>query len=108
MIFSPNYKKLHISDLARRDLKLIGKYTLRKWGAVQKKKYLGQMKNCFKLICENSAIGRPRDEVDEGLMSHVVQKHIVFYRTTNNELFVVRVLHQSMDVDSYFGVTSTL
>jgi len=104
----PNFKQLHVSGLARRDLRLIGKYTLRAWGSVQKKKYLGQIKHGFKLISENPEIGRPRGDIDTGLMSYPIQKHKVFYRTTKHELIVVRVLHESMDVGRYLSTNSTL
>jgi len=89
---------LYLSAPAKRDLRLIAEYALREWGAVQKRKYLGQIKSAFKRISEHSNTGRSRDGIDQGLMSLAVQKHIVFYRLTNNELFVIRVLHESIDV----------
>ena len=91
-------KQLHLSAPSGRDLRLISEYTLRRWGAVQKKKYLGQIKDSFKLINENPGIGKPRDEIDKGLMSLAVQKHIIFYRQTKKQLFVVRILYESMDL----------
>ena len=97
----PISKKLNISAPARRDLRLVGEYTLREWGAVQKKKYLGQIKNGFKLISENPGVGKSRDEIDKGLISLAVQKHIVFYRQTKKQLLVIRILHESMDLDQH-------
>jgi len=97
----PNSKRLHLSEPAKRDLKLIAEYTLCEWGAVQKKKYLAQIKHAFKRISEHANTGRLRDEIDKGLISLAVQKHIIFYRVTHNELFVMRVLHESMDVESH-------
>lgn len=96
-------KKLHLSVPARRDLRLIGEYTLREQGAVQKKKYLGQIKDGFKLISENPGIGKSRDEIDKGLISLAVQKHIIFFRQTKKQLFVIRILHESMDFDRQLG-----
>jgi len=103
----PSSNKLNVSASAKRDLILIGEYTLREWGAVQKKRYLGQIKKCFKLISENPSVGRQRDDIDMGLFSHLAQKHVVFYRVIKNDLFVVRVLHESMDVEQHLSSTIT-
>ncbi len=105
MYFLLSSKKLNISVSAKRDLTLIGEYTLREWGAVQKKRYLGLIKKCFKLIRENPTVGRQRDEIDMGLFSHAVQKHVVFYRIIKSDLFIVRVLHESMDLEQQLGST---
>ena len=92
----PNSKKLRVSDPAKRDLKRIGEYTRRQWGAVQKRKYLGQIKDTFKAIRDTPGLGAPRDDIETGLRAHPVQKHVIFYRETKIELVIVRVLHESM------------
>lgn len=76
----------------------IAEYTRREWGAAQKKKYLGQINRCLKLIRKSSAIGTSRHDIDPGLLAHPVEQHIVFYRETGQAILVVRVLHGSMDV----------
>ncbi len=93
----PSYKKLRLADPARKDLVEIGKYTWQTWGAAQKRKYLGQIKNAFKIIKDRPEIGPPRDDIDIGLRSHPVNRHIIYYRIGEKELIIVRVLHQSMD-----------
>jgi len=103
MRFLPKSKKLHISAPARNDLRLIGEYTQREWGLNQKKKYLGQIKNSFKAICETPGLGKLRDDIDKGLSSYSVQKHIVFYREIKSELLVIRVLHERMDSDRHLS-----
>jgi len=91
-------RKLHISNTVRNDLRLIGEYTQHVWGSEQKKKYLGQIKNSFKTMCKTPGLGRLRDDIDMGLFSCSVQKHIIFYRETKSELFVIRILHERMDL----------
>ncbi len=93
----PNFKKLHISGPAKKDLERIGDYTGREWGVAQKRKYLGQIKDTFKAIRDTPGLGSPRDDIDKDLRAHPVRKHIIFYRQTKNLLVVVRVLHESMD-----------
>lgn len=47
-------------------------------------------------------MGRPREELGEGLRSFVVGSHVVFYRARPDRLELVRVLHGRRDVDAQF------
>ena len=93
----PNSRKLRISGPARRDLQRIGEYTRAEWGAAQKRKYLGQIKNGLKTLRDTPGIGARRDDIHKGLRAHPVGKHVIFYRETKTELTIVRVLHGSMN-----------
>ncbi len=93
----PSSKKLRISGPAKLDLGRIGEYTRRAWGAAQKRKYLGQIKDGFKAVRDTPGIGTRRDDIRKGLRVHPVQKHVVVYRETKSELVIVCVLHQSMN-----------
>ncbi len=92
----PNSKKLRISEPAKRDLEGIGEYTRAEWGAAQKRKYLGQIKDGFKAVRDVPGIGVQRDDIRKGLRAHPVRKHVIFYSETKTELTIVRVLHESM------------
>ncbi len=92
----PSSKKLRISVPAKLDLGRIGEFTRREWGAAQKRKYLGQLKDGFKAVRDTPGIGTRRDDIDTGLRAHPVRKHVIFYRDTKTELVIVRVLHESM------------
>ena len=93
----PNSKKLRISEPAKRDLERIGEYTRAEWGAAQKRKYLGQIKDGFKAVRDTPGIGTQRDDIRKGLRAHPVRKHVIFYRETKTEVTVVRVLHEGMN-----------
>ncbi len=93
----PSSKKLRISGPAKLDLGRIGEYTRREWGAAQKRKYLGQIKDGFKAVRDTPGIGTRRDDIRTGLRAQSVRKHIIFYRETKSELWIVRILHESMN-----------
>jgi plasmid stabilization system protein ParE len=95
----PSSKRLRISGPARHDLERIGEYTRAEWGAAQRRKYLGQIKDGFKAVRDTPGIGARRDDIHEGLRAHPVRKHVIFYRETKSDVTVVRVLHQSMSPD---------
>jgi toxin ParE1/3/4 len=44
-------------------------------------------------------IGRACEEIAPGLRSFSVGQHVVFYRVTNGELIVVRIVHGRQDSD---------
>ena len=93
----PRSNRLRVSGPAKRDLADIGSYTLREWGAAQKKKYLGQIRERFAALRETPGAGAARDEIARGLRSCRAGRHVIYYRNTRSELVVLRILHESMD-----------
>ena len=93
----PRSKRRRVSGPAKRDLADIGAYALREWGAAQKKKYLGQIRERFAALRETPGVGAARDEIADGLRSYRAGRHVIYYRETGSELVVLRVLHESMD-----------
>jgi toxin ParE1/3/4 len=87
---------LQISRLARRDLALIGRYTLDNWGEDQAVHYLKLIDDCCRLLCTQPLIGRPCGQIMPGLMRKEIGKHVIFYRVLDDRIFVWRVLHKSM------------
>ena len=72
--FLPSSKKLRISGPARLDLGRIGDYTRRAWGAAQKRKYLGQIKDGFKAVRDTPGSGTRRDDIRDGLRAYPGRK----------------------------------
>lgn len=99
----PKSRKLRVSGPAKIDLKRIGDYTRGEWGAAQKRKYLGRIKDTFRTLRDTPGMGAPRDDIDKGLRAHPTQKHIIFYRETKTEVVIVRVLHESMEPGGHLG-----
>ncbi len=98
-----NFKSINISDPAKEDLQEIGEYTKNKWGSLQKKYYLGFFRKFFKTLSHSVSnesivsLGKVRDEINMGLLSYNVQKHVVFYRESEQEFLIIRILHSRMD-----------
>jgi toxin ParE1/3/4 len=44
-------------------------------------------------------MGRNCDHIKTGYFSHPVGRHLVFYRIYGETVVIVRILHQSMDVE---------
>ncbi len=94
-----NFKSIRISDPAVRDLQAIAEYTLSEWGATQKESYLHLIKQSFKTLSRSGNIGKHRDGIVQGLYSYSIKKHVVFFRETEHEFIIIRVLHGRMDME---------
>ena len=107
MIFLKRFKSIKISKPAEIDLKDIATYTLKQWGESQKKAYLGLFKQSFRALSTNksdnkiSPLTQNRDDIDSGLMSFWIKKHVVYYRETKQELLIIRILHSQMDPEKH-------
>jgi len=95
----PSFKSLRISDPATRDLQAIAEYTHSEWGAKQKKSYLNLIKQSFKTLSRSGNIGKHRDELAQGLYSYSIKRHVVFFRETEDEFMIIRILHVRMDME---------
>lgn len=55
----------------------------------------------FELPRNSPSVGKTRDEIDAGLRSHPVRRHVIFYREQKTIIEIVRVLHNAMDPDRH-------
>ncbi|MGE4557124.1 MAG: type II toxin-antitoxin system RelE/ParE family toxin [Desulfovibrionaceae bacterium] len=92
--------RFRLTNRAYDDLKNIARYTQTTWGIEQRNEYLSRLDQSFRVIAENVKIGRNCDHIKEGYCSYSVGKHLVFYKIDNETVLIVRVLHQSMDIES--------
>lgn len=93
---------LHLSRRAASDLAEIADYTISEFGITQARLYRDQFQACFRSLLDNPQLGRSAGEVAPGLRRIRQQAHVVFYRVERDGLFIVRVLHHSMDFERKF------
>lgn len=87
-----------LTRAARRDLRDIEAYTLRRWDARQWARYEEDLAHALAAIGTNPHLGRTRDDVRPGYRSFPVGQHLIFYRVTATAVIVSRILHGRMDV----------
>ena len=91
-----------LTAAARKDVIDIGRFTTEKWGKRQRDKYLRQLDDAFKLLARQPDIGRDADAIKPGYRKFSLGSHIIFYRAaTESRIVVIRILHNSMDVDQH-------
>lgn len=58
-------------------------------------------RKCYILV-DNPCLGREREELASSLRSIPVGNYIIFYRSKDDEVQIIRILHGSRDIDSLF------
>jgi toxin ParE1/3/4 len=86
-----------LSPRAEADLEEIWLYTYKNWSIEQADGYHAAIVDAFDGLATSRKTGRVVD-IRDGYFKYAVVSHLVFYRLTERELIVVRVLHQRMDV----------
>ena len=92
--------KYHLTNKAVEDLSDIWEYTVDTWSERQADDYYNMLIASFQKITENPQLfGLKYEEIAEGLHGYRANKHIIFYRILADEdILIIRVLHQRMDL----------
>ena len=93
---------------AEKDLKEVARYTRRTWGQAQARKYLRALHERMQALAANPNLGVARHDVADGYRSARIGHHHVFYSQDGDTIVVVRVLHESMDVQRHVEMEQEL
>ena len=81
---------------ARRDLEGIWLYTLEEWGLEQANHYTDELTDGFAQLAVGPQLGTACGHIRTGYRRSRVGRHVVYYRTTDYGIAVVRILHDRM------------
>lgn len=90
-----------LSKLAAEDFAAIYEYTLRHFGALQADAYTDDLEGVLRLLSGSPLMGHDLQEVVEGVRRHDHQRHAIFYRPRERDIYVIRILHQQMEPMKY-------
>ena len=91
--------RVQVSKAAAADLRGIGLYTQKTWGKDQRRKYLAGIKQKFRVLAETPQIAVLRTDFVPAVRIHPHDRHVIVYQDTADAIIILRVLHQSMDVE---------
>ncbi len=92
-----------LTEKAKSDLKDIARFTQKRWGRDQRNKYLKDLDACFFRLADNPSLGRECSEVRAGYHKFPTGSHVIYYRSVpKSRVEIVRILHESMDVEIQF------
>ncbi len=89
--------RLPITSAAQADLREIRDYTLHRWGPEQEERYLFDLWDRFESIQSDPSVYRSREDLFPGCQIATQAKHVVLFRTGDDVLEIVRILHAAMD-----------
>ena len=92
-------RRFELSQQAKEDFRDILSYTLTTWGESQLAKYRASINDALHVILQNPSAGRP--SVKPTLKVLAVEHHRIFYRTIDDTIYVVRILHKRMDTSRH-------
>ncbi|HWV14874.1 MAG TPA: type II toxin-antitoxin system RelE/ParE family toxin [Cellvibrio sp.] len=95
-------KNYILSPEAESDLGDIFDYTQQQFGIDQAATYLSELEENFMRLIANPQLGRERNEICEGLRSLTPSSHVIFYRTHDDHIRIIRILHGSRDLPKLF------
>lgn len=91
-----------LTELAKQDLRSIGRYTQATWGREQRNTYLAKIDASFHLLAVEPQLGKSCDDLRPGYRKYPVGKHLIFYRQSKDGLEIIRILHERMDIEARF------
>ena len=89
------------SELAEVDLLEIWLYTAEEWNLSQADSYLAQLGNTLKNLMDHPEIGKDSSDLRKGYRSLLINHHLAFYRLIGDETQIMRVLHESVDLEKH-------
>lgn len=97
--------ELRFTNKAVADLTSIWQYTFNTWSERQADEYYKLLiAACRKTLA--TPLAKPYDEIAPELYGIKAGHHIIFFkRITNEEVLIVRILHERMDVNIHFNET---
>ena len=91
--------KYKLTNKAVEDLAEIWEYTFEEWSEQQADNYYEMLISNCKEIASNPNLGKAYDGVTKGLIGTRVNRHVIFYRKTDEDYIeIIRILHGRMDL----------
>lgn len=95
--------EVKITAPAFADIRAIASFTFEQWGQEQARLYMSQIDNKIQALEHDPDLGRERYGLPKAIKGCKSGSHIIFYRVKNRVIFIMRILHQSMDHGRHIG-----
>jgi toxin ParE1/3/4 len=89
--------ELRLTPAAVQDLEGIWHYTAQRWSVSQAERYIDRLTACFEALAQAPLSAPACDHIRPGYRRQVVESHVVYFRTGQDMVTVVRILHERMD-----------
>ena len=96
--------KFEYTEIARKELINIIGYTVDTWGQSQALKYVDGLEILAQRLAETPELGKHRAGIfsKRKILSFPYEKHILYYAVISNGISIIRILHESMNINKQF------
>lgn len=94
--------RYQLTDRADADLFEISLYLARQGSIETAERFIDAVHEQFARLADHPGMGRAREELAPGLRSIPEGKYVIFYRASQDNILIVRVLHGSRDARRVF------
>ena len=91
-------KSIKYARRANADLEDITDFTAHTWGAKQAKKYIKSIRSKIQSIAEGSEHLQSLNVERENIYQARVNRHLIILEQGENEIRIIRILHEAMDI----------
>lgn len=91
-----------LSWAAARDVEDLLERSIHDFGLIRTKQYYQSLKHCLELLAGNPDMGSIADDIRPGYRRFLHRSHVIFYTSSGNDIFVIRILHKSVDIIKHF------
>ena len=91
--------RLELSEAADADLVDLLEYGIDNFGLAAGREYHFSFDNVFAFLCGTPKAGQIDEETQTGLRRWHHRSHRIFYRAEGEVVLIVRIIHQSRDVE---------
>lgn len=99
----PSGREVVYTPAAEDDLSEIYKYSIRGWGNDHAQEYIDHIYDVIESLAAFPESGEKRDHLGKGLRAKLVSDYYAYYRVTETEIIVRRVIHQKRDIRKVSG-----
>lgn len=89
-----------LSEKALEDINAIWIYTAEHWSVEQADRYYNAIFDEIEYSIQNYDMARDFGKIRTSYKYVKVKSHLIFFKEINNEIEVVRVLHERMDIEN--------
>lgn len=93
-------RSIELAPLAQDDWRGIWDYSVQTWSAVTAKAYFDLIADRLENLAMGAVIGLTVLG-EPGMLKSIVGSHVIYFELMPSSIYVVRILHQSMDVEAH-------
>ena len=95
--------RYRLSPAAEADLENIWDFTVQQWDRDQAERYVRAIQERLLGVAEGRVPARSAEAIRAGYLKCAAGSHMIYFRREDDEIVVIRILHQAMDIEGQLG-----